>query len=106
MALNRKQLLTLWVGIGAGVLTLLYPVCAGTGKNLADSDFATVHQYLYSWPLLPVDYGRTLFQLGIVALLTVGALVSFRTIAQAEAASTPARAGARADVTGPAADAI
>jgi hypothetical protein len=65
-------------GFLAGILTLLFPVCNTSSKMVDEVDFLAVHSYLFAWPSPTVDYGRTLLQLGIVALLTFGAMHSLR----------------------------
>lgn len=78
--MNRKQVVAVWVGILAAVLTLLYPVCGSNSKIDTDTDFRAVHQYLFTWPtdLARIDYGKTAMQLGIIVLLTGGVAVSLR----------------------------
>ena len=73
----RKTFVVL-CGIIAGILTLLFPVCDNTTKMTDQPDFLAVHSYLFTWPSQSVDYGRTLLQLGLVALLTFGALFSLK----------------------------
>lgn len=78
--MNIKQTIAAWIGILAAVLTLLYPVCDTNSRNINGTDFNAVHRYLFTWPSdqARVDYGKTTLQLGIIVLLTGGAVLSLR----------------------------
>ncbi len=78
--MNIKQTVAAWIGILAAVLTLLYPVCDTSTKMVTETDFSAVHRYLFTWPSdqVRIDYGKTTLQLGIIVLLTGGAVLSLR----------------------------
>lgn len=86
MALDQKQAWVMLTGIIAGVLTLLFPVCNNSSKMVDEADFFAVHSYLFAWPLQSVDYERTLLQLGLVGLLTWGALISVKMLCSSQPA--------------------
>ena len=74
--MNRTQLVVLWLGIAGIVLSLLFPVCRVNSRMPGQSDFLAVHRYLFTWPSVDVDYGRTALQLGIVLTVMLGGILT------------------------------
>lgn len=82
--MNKRQLVTLWIGIGLFVLMGIFPpwlrtgfkTIFGAGRYTAAAGYAPI--FLPPAYALSVDASRLFLQWGIVALVTGGFIVTFR----------------------------
>ena len=82
--MNKKQLITMWVGIIVLVLMSIFPPWTGevTRESGTQTHLSTIYVFIFNFPdedsLYHIDIAKLLIQYSIIGLITFGLIITFK----------------------------